>query len=172
MTDDERIQRWVAEQKRLEAENKKEFLRGLSEGLRCDGFQRSGVVFRRTVGIDTQIIDFEADHGAFRVYVGVYFPDLAVIFSDGLDQPEPIGRRRAWRCSIKEHLHDLDGSVPYSAGYDPTTVVEWLQMLRTTAIPWLETASLPTYKGIRTPELKHAFQTMWAQREGVGPVDS
>lgn len=164
MTGDVRIQQWIADQKRLQAENQREFLRRVGVGLRVDGFQRSGGVFRRTVGIDTQILDLEADHGSFRVNIGVYFPDLALIFSNGLDQTEPIGRRRAWRCSIAEYLHDINRTVPESAAYDPTTVVEWLQMLRTWAIPWLETASLPTYNGIKTPELNEAFQRMWVQR--------
>lgn len=158
------IDQWIASEKARQARDRQEFFSLLYEDLSKVRFRRSGQVFRRSRGDDTQILDFEPYHGAFRLNLGVYYPDLVTIFSDGEEVPLDASKCRAWQCLIGDYLSHIDTTVAEASGYDPSTVSEWIDVLHGSAIPWLERASLPTYSDIKTRELRASFTKMWRLR--------
>lgn len=174
MSEDDLIAEWIEADKRRVAQERRDFFKALTPHFRVDGFKRGGQVFRKQVGIDTQILDFEPWHGAFRLHIGVYFPDLVTIASDGIDSPHPLNLRRAWRCWLSEYLADIDPEVNEGNAYDLSRIVEWVSVIRRSAIPWLDRASKPTFDGLKSPELEDWFKRMWDGRQSraVNPPTS
>ena len=109
---DEDISRWIAESR---AESKAEhkarkssFLKSVGGWLKQYGFRRDGSVFRRTVGIDTHIIQLEGTpSGRFLTAVAVYFPELGELLGN---EESAFGSKRGpnqWDCSVVADLESL-----------------------------------------------------------------
>lgn len=168
MTQSESIDDWLLSERKKQAASRSQFFCLLNDDLSRYGFKRSGQVFRRKIGSDTQLLDFESHHGAFRLQLGVYFPDLEFIMSNGLDLPEPLSRQRAWKCHVREYLADLVPHMQETNPYDPSDVAMWVNELHRSAIPWLDRAASPSFTGGKSPELRRSLRRMWKERNARG----
>ena len=139
-----------------------EFMRLIGKYLKGFNFTRSGFIFRRTVGGDVQMIEFQHAWLVYRLSAGVLF--------DGFEMNGYSGMRGYPRIDdgVGVGLSQLVDGYPTAVPYRLEDIDAVERYLSEIINPWLDKASRPEGSVLFLDHVRVALDEMWASRGSKG----
>jgi hypothetical protein len=125
-------------------EDRKRMLASFDSAFGELGFKRKKVTYLRAHGKEIWVLDID-QHQGFRVYLGVFYPELYPLLPWVGDRPVRRDGPRALDCPLNKELTDLrpGGGSKFFQWDWPEGEQEVIDLVKTYAISWFEKYSDP-----------------------------